>query len=385
MLRKFRGHDWVLGLAPQELAGRPEGVIFTAICLVAIGLITAADFVTPRIGSVAPLELLPVAAAAWLVSRRLALVVVFAAIASSLLEAKAGIVPPLTAAARLSAIPLLGLLSRIAATSVLGRQRVERNARDLRALERAKGDFLRLASHELRSPVAVLRGYLSMLEDGSLGGVPPALGQVLPVLVATAAGMNRIVDQMLDVARLEDSRLQLRLTRVDLTEVIQEAVASAQLVHGGSHRVSSRLHAAPCLELDRTRVATILSNLITNAMKYSADGTEIVVALESNEREVVVSVTDHGIGMDESEQRILFTRFGRVASPDTAGIPGTGLGLYLSRELARLHGGDITVRSKRGEGSTFMLHLPRARPPAAAVRSAATPAPEPEARRRLAG
>jgi signal transduction histidine kinase len=275
-------------------------------------------------------------------------------------------------------MPLLAILTRLAATNVLRRRDEEGKARQARELERAKSDFLRLASHELRGPVAILRGYLSMLEDGSLGAVTPGIEKVIPVLIATATGMNRTVDQMLDVARLEDSRLQLNFARADLAACVREAASTVQVLHGDSHVVVVRADAPVHLEFDQVRIATVVGNLVSNAIKYSPTGSQVAVNLEVGEPEVTVAVADRGIGINPDDLPRLFTRFGRINDPRSRGVPGTGLGLYLSRELARLHGGDITVVSEPGNGSIFTLRLPVTRPPG-------TPSSAPEPRRTAAG
>lgn len=377
-----KGRDWALGLAPQELAGRREGLLFAAICLVALWLITIADFVAPRYATVGAVALLPVVAASWLLSRRLLALVVGVAMLLGAAEGAAGVVHPVTAVTQVAIMPVLAVLTRLAATSVLASRSEERNAQQARELERAKSDFLRLASHELRGPVAILRGYLSMLDDGSLGATTPAVEKVVPVLSATAAGMNRIVDQMLDVARLEDSRLQLNISRADLADVVRDAATTVRLLHGGSHTLHVSCQGPVPADFDRVRISTVVGNLVSNAIKYSPAGTEVAVAIERGEHDVSVAVTDRGIGIRDEDMRHLFTRFGRLPRPETRDVPGTGLGLYLSRELARLHGGDITVTSRPGSGSTFTLWLPLARAPVLPQAPAPEAAPVTAARRR---
>ena len=109
---------------------------------------------------------------------------------------------------------------------------------------------------------------------------------------------------------------------------------------------------------DKRRLTTMLTNLIDNAIKYSPAGGEIEIACDHDEREATVLVRDHGIGINAEQAHLLFTRFGRLVTPETSHIRGTGLGLYLARETARLHGGDITVTPTPGGGSTFTVTLP---------------------------
>jgi signal transduction histidine kinase len=182
--------------------------------------------------------------------------------------------------------------------------------------------------------------------------------------------MNRTVDQMLDVARLEDSRLQLNFARADLAACVREAASTVRVLHADSHPVVVRADAPVHLDFDQIRIATVVGNLVSNAVKYSPAGSRIAVNLEAGEHEATVAVADRGIGIKPDDLPRLFTRFGRINDPRSRGVPGTGLGLYLSRELARLHGGDITVVSEPGQGSTFTLRLPVTRTPGGATSAA---------------
>jgi signal transduction histidine kinase len=358
--------DWALGLAPQELAGQREGVVFMVICLVALGLVTTADLVAPRHASVSVIALLPVGAAAWLLSRTPAVVVVVVAMALQAVVVVFGAVPFLTAMTQFLMIPVLAYMARVAATGTIRAREQEVDAREARAgeekareLERAKSEFLRLASHELRGPVAILRGYVAMIEDGSLGEVPSGIGRVLPVLSATAGEMNLMVEQMLDTARLEDSRLQLKRRETDLVGLVRQAANSVHVMNDRSHELRLRGCDGPLpVVCDPARITTVVNNLVSNAMKYSPPGTDVTVLVERGDGQAKVAVADNGIGISENDLDRLFVRFGRIDTPETAHIHGTGLGLYLSREVARLHGGDITVTSRPAEGSTFTLVLP---------------------------
>ena len=245
------------------------------------------------------------------------------------------------------------------------RQRQERETNRLRAkadqladLEKAKSEFLQLASHELRGPAAMLRGYLSMIEDGSLGTLPPKMMPVLPVLKAKAAQINMLANEMVEAARLEDRRLQLKFKRVNLSEAVRRSMQNAESTMTAGHRMTLEDLAPAGLYIlaDVMRLEIIIGNLLDNAIKYSPDGSDIVVRLSAAGGLAVLSVRDNGIGIASEDMERLFVRFSRL-SP-RSDVPGTGLGLYLARELARLHGGDIIAISTPGEGSEFTLSLP---------------------------
>ena len=229
-------------------------------------------------------------------------------------------------------------------------------------LEKTKSEFLNLASHELRTPLSVIRGYLSMLEAGSLDPSSPVGRNAISILSGKALEMNMLIEQMLDAARLEEGRLVLKPESVDTTAAVRSAVetvrplaARHQLVHdssGGSTRVLA----------DRERLGTILVNLIDNAVKYSPEGGEVRCSVRTEDGRVLISVQDFGVGIAAEDLPRLFTKFSRLSNPQTAHVTGTGLGLYLCRELARQQGGDITVDSTPGGGSTFTLNLSAAAP-----------------------
>jgi signal transduction histidine kinase len=227
------------------------------------------------------------------------------------------------------------------------------------ALERTKSEFLNLASHELRGPITVIRGYLSMLERGSLGEIPEGARKALPVLTAKADEMNALVEQMIEAARLEEGRLELATRRADLREVARAALEMARPFADSAHAL---VFEGPDIEIpvtvDVDRISTVIGNLLTNAIKYSPGGGPVTVKVSTEDHVGRISVTDTGVGIPPDRFDRLFTRFGRIVTPETSHIPGTGLGLYLSRELARLHGGDITATSVLGEGSTFVLAVP---------------------------
>lgn len=233
-----------------------------------------------------------------------------------------------------------------------------REAQRLAELENVKSEFLRLASHELRGPLAVVRGYLSMFEDGSLPDVGGQARAVLPVMSAKLGQMSRMVDDMLETARLEDRRLQLTKRPIDLRDVVHHTIDDFS-VHTGVHS----LHVDVCAEplpvyADASRIGTIIGNLLDNALRYSPGGGRISVAVRAEDDHGEVAVSDEGIGISEPDMARLFERFGRIVTPENSQIAGTGLGLHLSRELARLHGGDIVAASSEGSGSTFRLRLP---------------------------
>ena len=226
------------------------------------------------------------------------------------------------------------------------------------ALEKAKTDFLDFASHELRGPITVIKGYLTMIAAGSLGDVPPKAASVVPLLVAKADEVNSMLEQMIETSRLEEGRLALRKERSDVASLTEDAIQNiGPLV--SDHEVNIDRPPEPLwADVDPDRLQIVVRNLVSNAVKYSAAGAPIAVTVARRDHHAFVAVTDTGIGINKDDQRSLFTRFGRIQSAATAHTSGAGLGLWLSREIARMHDGDLTVESEPGKGSTFTLEIP---------------------------
>lgn len=238
----------------------------------------------------------------------------------------------------------------------------DREAAQLRAhatrmaeLERTKTEFLNLASHELRGPLAVVRGYASMIEDGS---IPRAqLPSVARLMEAKIAQMDLLIEQVLETARFEHDRFELHLERFDLSEVLEEQVDTFRPLSRG-HHFSVQCFGRVRVNGDRSRLGTIIGNLLDNAIKYSPEGGEICCTIGIRGSRAFVSVRDNGIGIAQEHMSRLFTRFGRLPTEENVSTPGTGLGLFLSRQIAIRHGGDIDAESQPGRGSEFILTLP---------------------------
>jgi len=243
-----------------------------------------------------------------------------------------------------------------------GLQRVTVTER-VAAVEENKTQFLNLASHELRGPVTVIRGYLSMLQSGLLGQLNERGRQAAGVMAAKVSEMNEVIEEMIEAARLEEGGLTLRTADADLREIARSAAdAVAPLVESRHRLVLDLPERRVRVKVDADRTKTIIANLLSNAIKYSPEGGVITCQVRSRSGVARVAVSDEGLGIPRDGLPTLFTRFGRVITPETEHLKGTGLGLFLGRQLARMQGGDITVASIEGKGSTFTLQLPAASP-----------------------
>jgi signal transduction histidine kinase len=248
-------------------------------------------------------------------------------------------------------------LREYAGSITAGLDRVALSAR-IRDLEKAKTEFMNIASHELRGPMTVIKGYLTMLESGSLGALAPKAMSILPLLIAKADEVDSMVEQMLEAARLEEGRFGLRKERGDIVELTELAIDSVRPMLA-KHELTVELPPAPIIaEVDSERFQIVVKNLITNAIKYSAAEKPITVSVDRSGKTARVMVVDQGIGIAPEDQAMLFTKFGRLRRESTRHVAGSGLGLWLSREIARMHDGDIKVDSTEGEGSTFTFEVP---------------------------
>ena len=234
--------------------------------------------------------------------------------------------------------------------------RLRQHAARMAELEQTKAQFLNLASHELRGPLTVVRGYNSMLHDGAIP--PEQIGAVARILETKIAQMDLLIEQMLETARLEQSDLAYHHDVLELGAVVQEQIDVFRAV-GRDNTFVVHPSASPLPVVgDRPRVGTIVANLLDNAIKYSPEGEDIVCTVGRDGDCAFVGVCDRGPGISAEHLPMLFKRFGRLPTEQNVTIPGTGLGLFLCREIARRHGGDISVRSAPGEGSEFTLKLP---------------------------
>ncbi len=249
----------------------------------------------------------------------------------------------------------LGRLHQYATSLSAGLDRVTLSSK-IADLERAKTDFLNIASHELRGPMTVIKGYLTMLDAGALGELSPKAQSVLPLLISKSDEVNWMIEQMIEASRLEEGRLALKRHRADIVELTDSAIEGVRMLLSG-HELKVDVPVETIeTDVDPDRFQIVVRNLLSNAAKYSASGTDIIVEVRRNGNNAYVSVSDRGVGISQEDQRQLFTRFSRIES--AVHVQGTGLGLWLSREIARMHDGDLTVESREGVGSTFTFSVP---------------------------
>lgn len=226
-----------------------------------------------------------------------------------------------------------------------------------RALEQLQHDFLAMVTHDLRTPLTALKGYIQLLQRR---GTYQA--HTVEMMLAQATRLERLIGDLLDIAQLQAGHLELRRAEMDLCALVQAAVAQAQAL-SERHTVHAAVPPVPLRGWwDRDRVDQVLQNLLANALKYAPEGGDVTVGVADDGRAARVWVQDQGVGIPPELQPRLFERFYRTADALASGVPGLGLGLAISRALVEAHGGRIDVASELGAGSTFTFTLPYDRP-----------------------
>lgn len=234
----------------------------------------------------------------------------------------------------------------------------------LRAVDKLRDELVQNVSHELRSPLALVRGYAGLMRDGELGLVTPEQFEALTMIDQKAEAISRLINDILSLETIRRDTLELGL--VDLAEVAQQSVNGARLVHG-ERGYTFVYEAAPgdyTVEGDRDRLTQIIDNLLGNAIKFSPPCSTITVRLSPGEDpgSVTIEIIDQGIGIPAEKLKQIFERFYQVEHAGLAHRGGAGLGLSIVQRILEAHGGSIGVHSVEGEGSTFTCTLPLACP-----------------------
>jgi signal transduction histidine kinase len=226
----------------------------------------------------------------------------------------------------------------------------------LRELDRLKDEFASTISHELRTPLTSITGYVELAREEA----DPETDAYLAVVDRNASRLLSLVNDLLFVARLQSGRLDLEYEHVDVASLVAESVAAAKPQAAGA-KVELRLRLTEdqtAVRGDRRRLAQVVDNLLSNAIKFSPESGTVDLTVARGNGRVMIEVEDHGIGISESDRERLFERFFRTQGALDRQIPGTGLGLYITKSIVEAHGGTVAARSAVGEGSSFVVELP---------------------------
>lgn len=235
--------------------------------------------------------------------------------------------------------------------------------RELRHLDKLKDEFVFIATHELKNPVAAMRGYLYMIKDERFGPMPVKMKDSIEQIDASNQQLVQLVNDLLQIARTEARTIKIKTQPVSSCKIAEAVIESLKpLAKQKNLELVHKCEKEEIVLADPDRLKEILNNLISNAIKYSDKGTVSISHSPDERREkyLVIHVTDQGIGIPEKDQAKIFTRFFRSEEEAAKGIPGTGLGLFIVKQLVEKMDGKIWFTSKVGEGSTFSFSLPKA-------------------------
>jgi signal transduction histidine kinase len=230
-------------------------------------------------------------------------------------------------------------------------------------LSEMKTEFVSLVSHELRTPLTSIMGFAQTLHTDTAQLTPDEQDQFLTIIEQESNRLLVMINDLLDVSRMDAGRrLAMRYSEFDLQKLAEHVIRFQQVTTSAHDFRLEFPGQGISIEADRDKVEQILTNLVSNAIKYSPRGGEIVVGASEREDEVEALVRDRGVGMTQAEVERLFQPYQRVDRDAIKGIRGTGLGLYLVRGLVEAHGGRVWVESEPGRGSTFYFSVPRRAP-----------------------
>ncbi len=226
-------------------------------------------------------------------------------------------------------------------------------------INKAKDDFISLASHQLRTPATGVKQYIGMVLEGFAGEVPPHLEPFLAKAYESNERQLAIVNDLLQVAQLDAGNIRLHYHPANLTDMLLNIVSEQSSKFSQHHQ---KLIYEPSgkdviLSVDAERMRMVFDNLIDNASKYTPENRTVTVSLEQSPDEVAVHVKDEGVGIAPENIARVFEKFNRVANSRSDLVGGSGLGLYWAKQIVDLHNGSIDVRSKVGEGSEFVVRL----------------------------
>jgi signal transduction histidine kinase len=225
----------------------------------------------------------------------------------------------------------------------------------LRTLDQTKDDFISMASHQLRTPLTSVKGYVSMVLDGDAGSITPLQRKLLNQSFISSQRMVYLISDLLNVSRLRTGKFIIEPTPTNLATIIHEEVE--QLTETAKSRnlslMFNRPEHFPHIMLDETKIRQVIMNFVDNAIYYTPSGGRIVINLLDKPESVEFTVTDNGIGVPKAEQHHLFSKFYRAPNAKRARPDGTGLGLFMAKKVVIAQGGAVVFKSQEGKGSTF--------------------------------
>ena len=230
---------------------------------------------------------------------------------------------------------------------------------DMKKQEKLKNDFIKMANHELKTPVTTIKGYVQLLKKMRAKSEDKFLVNSLNTIENQVNKLNSLIGDLLDISRMESGKLPLNMKDFSLVELVTETIEDIK-ASDDSHHINFELKHSSDIEVhaDKERLTQVLNNLLTNAIKYSPAASNVDVELFTDGKCAIVSVRDYGIGIDSEELTKIFERFYRVSGDDEETFPGFGIGLFIVKDILDRHQGKIWVESEKDQGSKFYFSLP---------------------------
>ena len=237
---------------------------------------------------------------------------------------------------------------------------LEAKSVELQRVNEAKSSFLAMVSHELRTPLTSISAYTDLLERNRTGNLSEKQVRQLGVVKRNSAHLSRLISDLLDISKIESPEFTLTKTDFDLSEVAQELVESLEplAIAKDQHIVSISNEKIPIVG-DKQKVTQVISNLIESAVKYSPADATITIETLLNNGDAEITINDTGYGISKADQEQIFEAFFRSRTEENWEVPGTGLGLALVKRVVSMHGGNVSLESTIGIGSTFRITLPK--------------------------
>lgn len=226
-------------------------------------------------------------------------------------------------------------------------------------VDKMKDDFISIASHEMKTPMAAIKGYISMMMEGLVGNFDEKTKEHLIKINSNVERLDLLLSETLDVSRLEQGRMQFDMQPYNISQIIAQSITAVQ-DQADSKKLrltEQKLDQMPQIFIDPDRLRQVVDNLVNNAIKYTQKGS-VTISYKMINGNLQTIIKDTGIGMNSQDKKNLFNKFYRIKNEKTVDIPGTGLGLWIAREIIRKMNGDILVNSTENVGSEFIIQLP---------------------------
>jgi PAS domain S-box-containing protein len=247
--------------------------------------------------------------------------------------------------------------------SLVGFAKITRDISERKRIEQLKDEFVSTVNHELRTPLTSIAGSLGLLSGGAGGELPPGAARLITIAHANCQRLIRLINDMLDVEKIQSGKMRFEMSRVSLVDVTRRCIESMR-TYGEQYNVGITLAAAGNADVrgDADRLTQIITNLVSNAVKFSPTGGQVTVTVDTVDRLVRLCVRDEGPGIPDEFRARIFTKFAQADSSDSRQKGGTGLGLVIAKEIAERHGGKLWFESELGQGTTFYVDLPALAP-----------------------